>query len=58
LHLNNQVFERFNFGDLNPDAKTDVDQVNFSGIAEESIVSWDMLPGDRPGTSLYPKIWS
>lgn len=57
-HLNNQVFDQYNFGDLNPDAKTDVDQVNFSGIAEESIpdidadpekygvVSWDMQPGD------------
>lgn len=57
-HLNNQIFDQPNFGDLNPDEKTDVDQVNFSGIAEESIpdidanpekygvVSWDMQPGD------------
>ena len=57
-HLNNQIFDQPNFGDLNPDGKTDVDQTNFSGIAEESIpdidanperygvVSWDMEPGD------------
>ncbi|NKB60667.1 MAG: hypothetical protein GKR95_00500 [Gammaproteobacteria bacterium] len=57
-HLSSQVFDQYNFGDLNPDGKTDVDQVNFSGIAEESIpdidenperygvVSWDMEPGD------------
>jgi ectoine hydroxylase-related dioxygenase (phytanoyl-CoA dioxygenase family) len=57
-HLNNQIFDQPNFGDLNPDGKTDVDQVDFSGIAEESIpdidtdperygvVSWDMEPGD------------
>ncbi len=57
-HLNSQIFDQPNFGDLNPDGKTDVDQVNFSGIAEESIpdidanpeqygvVSWDMQPGD------------
>ena len=57
-HLNNQIFDQPNFGELNPDGKTDVDQVNFSGIAEESIpdidadperygvISWDMNPGD------------
>ena len=57
-HLSDQVFDQYNFGDLNPDGKTDVDQVDFSGIAEESIpdinadperygiVSWDMEPGD------------
>ncbi len=57
-HLNNQIFDQPNFGELNPDRKSDVDQVNFSGIAEESIpdidanpaqygvVSWDMQPGD------------
>lgn len=57
-HLNNQIFDQYNFGNLNPDGKADVDQVNFSGIAEESIpdidadperynvVSWDMQPGD------------
>lgn len=57
-HLSDQIFNQYNFGDLNPDGKTDVDQVNFSGIAEDSIpdidadperynvVSWDMQPGD------------
>ena len=57
-HLNNQIFDQYNFGDLNPDGKNNVDQVDFSGIAEESIpdidadpelynvVSWDMQPGD------------
>ncbi len=57
-HLNNRIFDQYNFGDLNPDGKTDVDQVDFSGIAEQSIpdidadperygvVSWDMAPGD------------
>ena len=57
-HLNNQIFDQYNFGDLNPDGKSDVDQVDFSGIAEEAIpdidadpdrygvVSWDMEPGD------------
>ena len=57
-HRSNQVFDQYNFGDLNPDGKTDVDQVDFSGIAESEIpdidadperygvVSWDMEPGD------------
>ena len=57
-HLNSKVFDQYNFGDLNPDGKTNVDQVDFSGIAEESVpnidadpeaynvVSWDMEPGD------------
>ena len=57
-HLNNKIFNQYNFGDLNPDEKNNVDQVNFSGIAEESIpdidanpdqygvISWDMQPGD------------
>ena len=57
-HLSNRIFDQYNFGDLNPDGKTEVDQVDFSGIAEQSIpdinadperygvVSWDMLPGD------------
>ncbi len=57
-HLDNSIFDQPNFGDLNPDNKTDVDQVNFSGIAEDSIpdidanpeeygvISWDMEPGD------------
>jgi ectoine hydroxylase-related dioxygenase (phytanoyl-CoA dioxygenase family) len=57
-HLSNKIFDQYNFGDLNPDGKVDVDQVNFSGIAEESVpnidadpesynvMSWDMEPGD------------
>ena len=57
-HRSGSVFNQYNFGDLNPDAKTDVDQVDFSGIAQEEIpdidadpekfgvVSWDMQPGD------------
>ena len=57
-HLNNKIFDQYNFGDLNPDGKVDVDQVNFTGIAEESVpnidadpesynvMSWDMEPGD------------
>lgn len=57
-HLSNRVFDQYNFGNLNPDGKTDVDQVDFSGIAEESIpdinanperygvMNWDMEPGD------------
>ena len=57
-HLSDQIFDQYNFGNLNPDGKSDVDQVDFSGIAEQSIpdidanperygvVSWDMQPGD------------
>ncbi len=57
-HLGNRIFYQPNFGDLNPDGKLDVDQVDFSDIAEDSIpdidadperygvVSWDMQPGD------------
>ena len=57
-HLSNQVFDQYNFGDLNPDGKSEVDQVDFSGIAEAAIpdidanrerfgvISWDMEPGD------------
>jgi len=57
-HLHDSVFNQYNFGDLNPDGKTGVDQVDFSNVAEKSIpdidadpenfgvVSWDMQPGD------------
>ena len=57
-HLNNRIFDQYNFGNLNPDRHKDVDQVDFSLISEESIpdidenrekygvVSWDMQPGD------------
>ncbi len=57
-HRLDPVFEQYNFGNLNPDGKTQVDQVDFSAIAEASlpdidadpesygVVSWDMSPGD------------
>lgn len=57
-HREDSVFYQYNFGDLNPDGKKEVDQVDFSGIAETNIpdidadrekygvVSWDMQPGD------------
>ncbi|MDE0096143.1 MAG: hypothetical protein F4128_05040 [Gammaproteobacteria bacterium] len=57
-HLSGHIFDQYNFGNLNPDGKPDVDQVDFSGIAEEiipdidadpeqyGVVSWDMKPGD------------
>ena len=57
-HRSNTIHEQYNFGLLNPDAKADVDQVNFSEVAERQIpditadpqrfgvVSWDMQPGD------------
>ncbi len=57
-HRHAPVFDQYNFGELNPDGKTGVDQVDFSGIAEQAlpdidadpehfgVVSWDMQPGD------------
>ena len=57
-HRDNSVFNQFNFGELNPDGKTGVDQVDFSGAAEKpvpdieadpeyfGVVGWDMQPGD------------
>ena len=57
-HRQDSVFNQYNFGDLNPDRKAGVDQVDFSGIAEKKfpdidadperfgVVSWDMQPGD------------
>jgi ectoine hydroxylase-related dioxygenase (phytanoyl-CoA dioxygenase family) len=57
-HRLDSVFYQYNFGSLNPDGKTGVDQVDFTGIAEQEIpdinadpekygvVSWDMQPGD------------
>ena len=57
-HRRDSVFYQYNFGDLNPDGKTGVDQVDFSAIADAEIpdidadpdafgvVSWDMQPGD------------
>ena len=57
-HLSNQVFDQPDFGQLNPDAKSDIDRSDFSAVAEADIpdiaadperygvVSWDMSPGD------------
>ncbi len=57
-HRRDTVFDQYNFGQLNPDGKSGVDQVDFSGIAQKSfpdidadpagfgVVSWDMQPGD------------
>ncbi len=57
-HRLDSVFYQYNFGSLNPDGKSDVDQVDFAGIAELDfpdidadpemfgVVSWDMQPGD------------
>lgn len=57
-HRSDSVFYQYNFGDLNPDGKAHVDQVDFSNIAKSElpdiesdperygVVSWDMQPGD------------
>ena len=57
-HHLKSVFKQYNFGDLNPERKKNVDQVNFSEIAEQEfpdinadserfgVISWDMQPGD------------
>lgn len=57
-HKLKSEFYQYNFGNLNPDAKTEVDQVDFSQIAETAlpdikanpdefgVTSWDMQPGD------------
>ena len=57
-HRLDSAFYQYNFGNLNPDGKTDVDQVDFSIVAESTfpdinadpqgfgVVSWDMQPGD------------
>ena len=57
-HRLKTVFKQYNFGDLNPVRKKNVDQVDFSYIAEQEfpdinadperfgVVSWDMQPGD------------
>jgi ectoine hydroxylase-related dioxygenase (phytanoyl-CoA dioxygenase family) len=57
-HRLDSVFYQYNFGSLNPDGKTGVDQVDFSSVADlefpdinadpESfgVVSWDMQAGD------------
>ena len=57
-HRLKTVFKQYNFGDLNPVRKKNVDQVDFSDIAEQEfpdinadperfgVVSWDIQPGD------------
>ena len=57
-HRHDSIFNQYNFGNLNPDNKSDVDQVDFTNIAEKTfpdidanpehfgVVSWDMQPGD------------
>jgi ectoine hydroxylase-related dioxygenase (phytanoyl-CoA dioxygenase family) len=57
-HRLDSVFCQYNFGDLNPDGKTGIDRVVFSGNAQLEfpdidadpegfgVVSWDMQPGD------------
>ncbi len=57
-HRLDSVFYQYNFGDLNPDGKTAVDQVDFSRVADIDfpdinadpekfgVISFDMQPGD------------
>ena len=57
-HRLKTVFKQYNFGDLNPVRTKNVDQVDFSDIAEQEfpdinanpehfgVVSWDVEPGD------------
>jgi hypothetical protein len=56
-HRLDSVFYQYNFGELNPEGKSDVDQVDFAAVAEQEfpvidagpqkfgVVSWDMQPG-------------
>jgi len=57
-HRLDSVFYQYNFGNLNPDGKMGIDQVDFSGVTELAfpdinsdpegfgVVSWDMQAGD------------
>lgn len=57
-HLGTTVFDQYDFGALNPDAKSGVDRSDFSAVADADIpdisadpskygvASWDMEPGD------------
>jgi hypothetical protein len=57
-HRSDSVFYQYNFGSLNPDGKTDVDQSDFTNVGKVDIpdidadpeaynvTSWDMQPGD------------
>jgi ectoine hydroxylase-related dioxygenase (phytanoyl-CoA dioxygenase family) len=57
-HRHDAVYSQYNFGNLNPDGETGIDQVDFAGVAVAAfpdidadpegfgVVSWDMQPGD------------
>ncbi len=57
-HRLDSIFNQFNFGNLNPDGRSGIDQVDFSTVAQATfpdisadpqafgVVSWDMQPGD------------
>ena len=57
-HLGDWVFDHYDFGQLNPDGKSDVDRSDFSAVANApvpdiaadparfGVVSWEMEPGD------------
>ena len=57
-HLGGWVFDHYDFGQLNPDGKANVDRSDFSAVANApvpdiasdpegfGVVSWDMEPGD------------
>mgnify|MGYP002633046747 CR=1 FL=1 len=57
-HKGNRRYIQRNFGDLNPDRQTEIDQVDFSGFGDEplpdidadpaahNVTSWAMQPGD------------
>jgi len=57
-HRLDSVFYQYNFGNLNPDGKSGIDEVDFSSVTDLAfpdinsdpegfeVVSWDMQPGD------------
>ena len=57
-HRPNEIFHQHNFAEFNPDGLTDIDQVDFSKVADApfpdidadpqayGVTSWDMQPGD------------
>jgi ectoine hydroxylase-related dioxygenase (phytanoyl-CoA dioxygenase family) len=57
-HRPNEIFHQHNFGEFNPDGLNDIDQVDFSKVADApfpdidadpeayGVTSWDMQPGD------------
>jgi len=58
-HLNNQIFDQPNFGDLNPgdDARIKFRECGMDPDHSAIMTEYGLKPGDRPGTELYPKIW-